>query len=77
MMTWHFPSHNSLATPLLLDKREAAAAMRAGEYVEPMEKALRELGAGRAAWAWVLIYPAIIFCNKNTPDFHRRLLCVR
>ena len=34
--------------PLLLDNREVAAAMRADEYVETMEQAFRELGAGRA-----------------------------
>ena len=34
--------------PLLLDNREVAAAMRADEYVETMEEAFRELGAGRA-----------------------------
>ena len=34
--------------PLLLTNREVAAAMSAGEYVETMEEAFRELGAGRA-----------------------------
>ena len=34
--------------PLLLNNREVAAAMSAGEYVETMEQAFRELGAGRA-----------------------------
>src|SRR5688572_26822112 len=34
--------------PLLLNNREVAAAMRAHEYVETMEEAFRELGAGRA-----------------------------
>ena len=34
--------------PLLLNNREVAAAMQAGEYVETMEEAVRELGAGRA-----------------------------
>ena len=34
--------------PLLLNNREVAAAMNAGEYVETMEEAFRELGAGRA-----------------------------
>jgi alanine dehydrogenase len=34
--------------PLLLDNREVAAAMRADEYVDAMEEAFRELGAGRA-----------------------------
>ena len=34
--------------PLLLNNREVAAAMNAGEYVETMEQAFRELGAGRA-----------------------------
>ena len=48
MMALHFPSHNRLAVPLLLNNREVAAAMNAGEYVETMEEAFRELGAGRA-----------------------------
>lgn len=34
--------------PLLLNNREVAAAMSASEYVETMEEAFRELGAGRA-----------------------------
>ncbi len=34
--------------PLLLNNRDVAAAMSAGEYVETMEQAFRELGAGRA-----------------------------
>ena len=34
--------------PLLLNNREVAAAMSAGEYVDTMEEAFRELGAGRA-----------------------------
>src|SRR3954452_21232398 len=34
--------------PLLLTNSEVAAAMRAHEYVETMEQAFRELGAGRA-----------------------------
>ena len=34
--------------PLLLDDREVAAAMQAAEYVDAMEEAFRELGAGRA-----------------------------
>ena len=34
--------------PLLLNNREVAAAMSAAEYVETMEQAFRELGAGRA-----------------------------
>ncbi len=34
--------------PLLLNNREVAAAMHAGEYVETMEEAFREQGAGRA-----------------------------
>jgi alanine dehydrogenase len=34
--------------PLLLTNREVAAAMNAGEYVETMEEAFREQGAGRA-----------------------------
>lgn len=34
--------------PLLLNNREVAAAMRADEYVDAMEEAFRELGAGRA-----------------------------
>jgi alanine dehydrogenase len=49
MMTWHpLSSHEWLAMPLLLNNREVAAAMTAGEYVETMEEAFRELGAGRA-----------------------------
>src|SRR5689334_6527806 len=34
--------------PLLLTNQEVAAAMSAKEYVETMEQAFRELGAGRA-----------------------------
>jgi hypothetical protein len=34
--------------PLLLNNRDVAAAMHAGEYVETMEEAFRVLGAGRA-----------------------------
>jgi ornithine cyclodeaminase/alanine dehydrogenase-like protein (mu-crystallin family) len=34
--------------PLLLNNREVAAALSAGEYVEAMEEAFRELGAARA-----------------------------
>lgn len=40
--------HTDPAMPLLLNNREVAAAMNAGEYVETMEEAFRELGAGRA-----------------------------
>src|SRR3954464_877258 len=49
MMQRRFSSLNfSKKMPLLLDNREVAAAMRAEEYVETMEQAFRELGAGRA-----------------------------
>ena len=34
--------------PLLLNNREVAAALQAGEYVDAMAEAFRELGAGRA-----------------------------
>jgi len=51
--------------PLLLNNREVAAAMNAGEYVETMEQAFRELGAGRAVNS--LRVDACVPLNSYTP----------
>jgi len=55
--------------PLLLDNREVAAAMRAEEYVETMEQAFRELGAGRAVNS--LRVDTCVPFGGYTPDIKR------
>ena len=55
--------------PLLLDNREVAAAMRAEEYVETMEHAFRELGAGRAVNS--LRVDTCVPFDGYTPDLKR------
>lgn len=52
--------------PLLLNNREVAAAMSAGEYVETMEEAFRELGAGRAVNS--LRVDACVPLDSYTPE---------
>ena len=55
--------------PLLLDNREVAAAMRVEEYVETMEQAFRELGAGRAVNS--LRVDTCVPFDGYTPDLKR------
>ena len=55
--------------PLLLTNREVAAAMRADEYVDAMEQAFRELGAGRAVNS--LRVDTCVPFDGYTPDIKR------
>ena len=55
--------------PLLLSNREVAAAMSAGEYVETMEQAFRELGNDRAVNS--LRVDACVPLDSYTPELKR------
>jgi ornithine cyclodeaminase/alanine dehydrogenase-like protein (mu-crystallin family) len=55
--------------PLLLSNREVAAAMTAAEYVETMEQAFRELGAGRAVNT--LRADTCVPLDRYTPEIRR------